>query len=376
MNPIHKHGFLLLLFVVSLATISCKNQNSSPVVKNSDNGNNESRSALIIQRYDIIDSQMGIPAFSVIAPSGCTIQGGITWNNNLANLVTADVAITSPDNSVNFYIHPAPMYISGAIENQWQQGQLYLGMIVMPMPNSPTEYIRQYLLPQRRSAARNIQLIEEVDLSDWAHRVAAINDPSGTEINGYGVRARFGYQENGKDWEEDFYCVVVVARPQMGIQNLIWLADRNLSVRAPRGELDSHGAIARTFVQSFKIEKSWYARFTRTQNQWIAMQQQGIRNAGVLSNIISNTNDYFDQSLTQSWQTRQQAEDRAAREFSEYIRDTENYNDPVNGKHVELPGGYEKAWGNVNGEYILSNDAGFDPNRDSNTQWSEIQRLP
>ena len=374
MKSIHKHRILFVFLMVLVTTISCKRQEASPVMKNGNN-NNGSTSALIIQRYDMIDSQMGIPAFSVLAPAGYQIQGGITWNSNLANLVTADVAITSPDKSVGFYIHPSPMYISGVIENQWRQGQSYLGMIVTPMPNSPTEYIRQYLLPQRRPAARNIQLIQETDLSDWARSVASTNDPTGTEISGYGVRARFGYQENGKEWEEDFYCVIIVARPQMGIQNLRWLADRNLSVRAPKGELDSHGAIARTFVQSFKIEKSWYARFSKAQSQWIAMQQQGIHNAGVLSNIISSTNDHFDQTMAQSWQTRQQAEDRAAREFSEYIRDTENYNDPVNGKHVELPGGYERAWGNPNGEYILSNDAGFDPNRDSNTNWTEIQRL-
>ena len=374
-HSIRRCGFLLVISVILLSATSCKNSNKMTASQNSNGENNLSGNVLKMQRYSIFDSQMGIPAFSVLAPSGYKMQGGITWNSNLANLVTADVAITSPDNSVGFYVHPAPMYISGSIENQWQRGQLYLGMMVMPIPNSPTEYIRQYLLPQRRPGARNVQLVDETDLSDWARSVAAINDPYGTEITGYGVRARFAYSENGADWEEDFYCVVVVARPQMGVQNVRWLADRNLSVRAHKGELESLGAVVRTFVQSFKVEKSWYARFSKAQSQWIAMQQQGIHNAGVLSNIISSTNDYFDQTMSQSWQAKQQAEERAAREFTEYIRDTENYSDPLNERNVELPGGYEKAWGNVNGEYILSNDAGFDPNRDSNVEWREIRKL-
>ena len=104
----------------------------------------------------------------------------------------------------------------------------------------------------------------------------------------------------------------------------------------------------------------------------IAAQQQGIANAGALSRAISRSNDAFDAALTQSWKTRQQAEDRASREFSEYIRGTENYNDPTSGHSVELPGGYDHAWANSLGEYVLSNNAGFDPNQHSNNDWVAI----
>ena len=72
---------------------------------------------LHLQTYDIIDPQMGIPAFRVLAPQDWQLRGGLTWSAALANLVTADVAITAPDNSAGFYIHPSPMYISGQIES-------------------------------------------------------------------------------------------------------------------------------------------------------------------------------------------------------------------------------------------------------------------
>ncbi|WP_020585783.1 hypothetical protein [Desulfobacter curvatus] len=320
----------------------------------------------------VIDAQMGAaPAFWVMAPANWQVSGGLTWNSALANLVTANVAITSPDGSAGAYIHPAPLYISGQIEQQWQQGALYLGMIVIPIPNSPADFVRHVVLPRQRPGARDIKQISVIDMPEWAGTIAAGSQTPGTAIQGFGNCARFSYTENGIAWEEDFYCVILVSHsPQ--VPNVFWLADRNLSVRAPKGQLDALKPLATTFVNSFQLDRSWFARFNSVQRQWIAARQQGIANAGKLSRAISRSSDAFDAALTQSWRTRQQAEDRAAREFSEYIRGTENYQDPSSGNSVELPGGYDHAWANPLGEYILSNDAGFNPNQNSGNNWIEI----
>ena len=141
------------------------------------------------------------------------------------------------------------------------------------------------------------------------------------------------------------------------------------------GKLDALKPLAGAFVNSFRVEQSWYARFSKAQQQWIAAKQQGIANAGALSRAISRSNDQFTQNLMQSWNARQQAEDRASREFSEYIRDSENYYDPVNEMQVELPGGYQKAWTNNQGEYLLSDVPGYNPNLNSNLNWEEIRPI-
>lgn len=143
-------------------------------------------------------------------------------------------------------------------------------------------------------------------------------------------------------------------------------------VRAHQGKPDALKPLATAFVSAFRVERKWYGRFAAIQQQWIAAQQQGIANAAALSKAISRSNDHFDKAMTQSWNARQQAEDRASREFSEYLRGSENYNDPVSGPQVELPGGYDHAWTNAAGEYILSNDAGFNPNLHSNSDWTAI----
>ncbi len=327
-----------------------------------------------IKSFVITDPQMGgIPAFRVMAPAEWRISGGLTWNAALANLVTSNVAITAPDGSAGVFVHPANLFISGQIEAQWQRGQLYLGMIVMPIPDSPTEFIRQIVLPRQRPGARGIRLISQKDLPEWAENIAAANRQPGGMTRGFGTCTRFAYTENGSAWEEDFYCVVLVVQPGMGPANIFWQADRNLSIRAGKGRLDALKPLANAFVNSFRLDPGWFARFNKVQQQWIAARQQGIADAGALSRAISRSNDAFDAALTRSWHTRQQAEDRAGREFSEYIRGTENYNDPSSGNSVELPGGYDRAWTNSLGEYILSNDAGFNPNQDSNQNWTAIE---
>jgi hypothetical protein len=246
-------------------------------------------------------------------------------------------------------------------------------MIVMPMPNDPVSFLEQIVLPQQRPGVTNLKRVRHKDLPDWAHSVAAANAQPGVMIQGFGTCARFAYTENGQAWEEDFYCVVLVSRSNLGPQNLFWLADRNLSVRAYKGRLDAMQPMANAFVNSFRVERKWYGRFINVQKQWIANRQQGIANAGALSQTISRSNDQFDSAMMQSWNARQRAEDRASREFSEYIRGSENYHDPVNDMRVELPGGYDYAWTNALGEYALSNDADFDPNRHSSIDWVAIE---
>lgn len=41
---------------------------------------------------------------------------------------------------------------------------------------------------------------------------------------------------------------------------------------------------------------------------------------------------------------------------------------------VELPSGYGNAWTNGLGEYVLSDEPGFDPNRGSDQDWRKIER--
>src|SRR5581483_4422669 len=66
-------------------------------------------------------------------------------------------------------------------------------------------------------------------------------------------------------------------------------------------------------------------------------------------------------TISQSYQNQQAVQNRAAQQFSQAIRGVETYVNPATGARVELTGGYDNAWVNARGEYLLSDSPGFDP---------------
>lgn len=68
-----------------------------------------------------------------------------------------------------------------------------------------------------------------------------------------------------------------------------------------------------------------------------------------------------------------QTDDRIYQSGIEYIRRVGTCRDPYEGRTIQLPGGYHDAWVSPGGEYILSNDANFNPSVGSTTEWRRMQ---
>lgn len=75
--------------------------------------------------------------------------------------------------------------------------------------------------------------------------------------------------------------------------------------------------------------------------------------------------------LYESWRKRSDAYDRIFDNYSRSLRGVDVYDDPVSSRQVELPNGYRHAWSNGS-DYLLSDDAGFNPNAESPQRWVEI----
>ena len=78
--------------------------------------------------------------------------------------------------------------------------------------------------------------------------------------------------------------------------------------------------------------------------------------------------------IMETYENRQAVYDRISTNFSQAIRGVDEYYDPIAEQPVELPLGYDRAWTNHLGEYILSDDYSFDPNAGSNLNWQQMQR--
>jgi hypothetical protein len=51
----------------------------------------------------------------------------------------------------------------------------------------------------------------------------------------------------------------------------------------------------------------------------------------------------------------------------------DRYESPTGGE-VRLPSGYNHAWVNKNGEYVVSDNPNYNPNQGSNISWDELKR--
>jgi len=78
--------------------------------------------------------------------------------------------------------------------------------------------------------------------------------------------------------------------------------------------------------------------------------------------------------ITSSYYERQQVMDRLSDRFSQAIRGVDEYVDPNRGGGVELPAGYNHAWSNALGEYIVSDDPFFNPNQSSSQNWTPLEK--
>jgi len=156
--------------------------------------------------------------------------------------------------------------------------------------------------------------------------------------------------------------------------NTNWFADYLFSFRAEKGKLDGLSKTFETMARSFRLNPRWFSKYNQVVEYLIAQQIRQIKNVGELSRIISRTSDEISAMTMKSYEDRQAVNDRIAENFSDYVRGVDRYYNPIEERPVELPSGYERAWTNSLGEYILSESPSYNPNESSNVEWREIQK--
>jgi hypothetical protein len=103
---------------------------------------------------------------------------------------------------------------------------------------------------------------------------------------------------------------------------------------------------------------------------------QEIHAIGEFSRALARASDEISSQRMQQWEETNRRQDRIDREWSEYIRGTETYNDPVRGEPVELPSGASHTWVSRGGEYLQTDNPNFNPNFEMRGDWVEMQPVP
>jgi len=186
------------------------------------------------------------------------------------------------------------------------------------------------------------------------------------------------YLQGGKKIVEDVtvainYVICYLPTMYGGVAPGITWIPTVTSFKAPADEFNDRIRIFKIIADSRKDNPVWAenciklaATVTRDQLR----HQRAIFNR---MQQISKTQSEISDMIVDSYQKRSEAYDRIFDNYSEAIRGVDSYLDPINDRKIELPTGYDNAWTNGS-DYIISDDAGFDPNVGSTQNWDRMSR--
>jgi len=249
-------------------------------------------------------------------------------------------------------------------------GSKYFGNEIRQVMDAPTA-LKHLVLPRYRKDKTGMKVGTPERVADPA-AVKAPQQMAGVKIDAAKVRIEF--QEDGKAMEEEVYIVVYYAQMPITPPSTYWIVDCIVCFKAEKGKLDDNAPLFQTIAHSFRLDPQWFNKYNQITNMLIQQQIQRIHAIGQISRMVSQTYDEISKDMMDSYNYRQETNDRLADNFCKYIRGVDEYHNPIEERPVELPSGYDNAWVTGSGEYVLSDDANFNPNVGSTVEWRQLER--
>lgn len=318
---------------------------------------------------------IGGEAFSFLAPVGWEVEGGLVWRAHPSMPAVVAVRVRNPKGLEQFEAFPTVGFSWGGMLAQtvFQQGSNYLGNEVQPPVRDALDYLKRRHLPRTRGSV-GARVVTEEALPKLAEAARAAEPaPPGTPPMTFTAgRVRIAYELGGQPVEEDFYCVLN-HMPLPAANMTLQIADKLHGVRAAKGQLDAATKVFETMIHSTRLNLAWFNQYVQVCQALTQIQMRSIRAAGEISRIISQNHREISDMIRQSYETRQASQDRINKNWSQYMRGVDEYQE-AGGSRVELPSGYNNAWVNGRGEYLVTDSHLFNPNVELGGNWTALKK--
>jgi len=377
MKPRFNPLYIGLLLVVSL---SCGNKAG----KKEGNLNAPTDQTIKFRQFSFIDQQgTGIEAFSFLIPQDWQFEGGMNWIlDNPAMPATAAFRVYNTKGKDEFESFANRCYFwttNLQLLAMFPPGTKYFGSTVKNPVKAPGA-LKKIIIPQERQNYTNFKIISESDLPELAEALGAGKQAQVYGQSGAtGAKMRISYTKDGIEMEEEIYAVVEnITFPVKSMSgtffNTIWFVDYIFSFKGEKGKLEDQTKIFQTITSSFRVNPKWYAKYNNV-IEYLAQQQiRQIRSVGEFSRMLSQMSDQMRTDQLNQFESRNNVYDKVAEKFSDNTLGIDRYYDPFEERQVQLPSGYNHAWCNNNGEYILSDNPNYNPNVGSNLNWQQLER--
>jgi len=336
----------------------------------------------------IVDSQgweRPIPSASLLIPVDWQSQGATTWNiKDKCNGISTHFIVSGPDGraferfpeySWVWADDPRPLQQAAA-----QTAQFGTHPCDVMAPMGAQEYLRRNL-QRLRPNAQLVGFEPAPKLMQALQQQAQQTEASARQYNlrqqvKYdAMKARVKYNLDGKPMEEWIVAGTVITGTfgvmQRWSYNCLAIS---AGQRAPAGQLDASGNLFELIASTLRVNPEWQARINQQSLAMQKIEQKGIADRAA---IVAKSAEDTRNTQRQIYENQQKVQDSTSANYSQYIRGVETYQNPSTGERVELDSNYGHAWVNSQGIYLLSDQAGFNPNSVAgNTQnWTPLQQV-
>ena len=331
--------------------------------------------------YKYIDPMTNLQVFSMLVPKGWKVEGGVTWSADPALPAQSSFRFYNPNGSEEVNFFPTRDYF-------WTDNRMFLttnpagtyrfGTLVAK-PIGLHEAFIKTIIPGAKRSMSGMTIVKEEKVPELAQLAMGVAT-QGVNASAEAGKIRITYGEGGRQMEEEFFSAVsqfVINMPATGTGGgyfiNYWYMDYTFSFRDQKGRLDTNTKLYQTMIYSVKFNQKWVAKMVNYKEALAQKYISNIKAIGKIGQMISEAGSQMREDQLQAWEARQEVNDKIARNFSDQILGVERYNDTRAGTEVELPAGYDNAWANDLGEYIVSDSPGYNPNLDSSQHWEQLE---
>lgn len=302
-------------------------------------------------------------AFTMLIPRNWIVNGGIfrvdpNTAGGTLNAIEAkiDIAIGSDARgTVMMRRLPKVNYADGPmIPFTHGPGSNYNGAIVVRMP-TVNDYL-MWVFKQMRPQAAGVSVVYKEDLPKLVQTVRRMSEPLNRTIAQMGMRPPeyyaglviIEYNEGNTRFKELIYTLLVDGRASMGV----WHNDLTTAMRAPAAEADRWKPVIDIMANSVQMNP-----------QWIAGELKGQGERTEIVRKLMNDLARIDREIAAH---RDKTRSDIMKDAYLTLTDQNDYKNPYTGKVERDTSNWKNRWVNSSGEYIYSNETGYDPNADPN----------
>jgi len=364
--------------------------------------NVSAQQTLVLTQKKFVDpGDKNFSTHTMLVPKGWSAEGGVWFANpqqffkippsQLIKVVSPEgVGIEVGPTLLASDFRPSQQSLQYGVRRP-QEMQSDGGMVVLYCPNSLQEWQRHYeekvIAHESDKSIKNARVLEVFEIGELSQALNQLMKPvfdmveQGNAMNrSMGFEQSCGcialgfhveYMKDGVQYER----LHVIASnynatdSELGRQ-IYWGTMVNTTYFAPKGRLETEIGNLVTISNSLRMTPEWSKILLKSQQD---DRRAHMKAAKRIHEINMQTNRSIRESQNASWQRQQASNDRSHQRYINSIREVDVYSQ--SGQQYELPSSYNHVYGDGTGNFIMTNNALYDPNSDLNVtgSWSNLQ---